>query len=262
MIPVLEQSGMKLSPPPSSMSSAGEEDDEMMSVDGDSSSTSNPTSLKPAPAPAMLQHDDSLSFSCPEYLLSQRIKAEPAEEDDEDAELALSVAERLTQSCFSQLRVERVKREELMSDADDEDEDEELRSLAWLQDNNLLKNLQADCVSPVPDEHKENTLGLNGSTHPPHIPYNPFKHVSSKPPYSFSCLIFMAIENCPDKRLPVKEIYNWILTNFPYFQNAASGWKNSVRHNLSLNKCFKKVEKEKGSVSIGSFAKRIRALFH
>lgn len=60
----------------------------------------------------------------------------------------------------------------------------------------------------------------------------------------------MAIEDSPAKRLPVKDIYNWILEHFPYFANAPTGWKNSVRHNLSLNKCFKKVDKER-SQSIG-----------
>lgn len=79
--------------------------------------------------------------------------------------------------------------------------------------------------------------------HPHNIPYDPLKHTNSKPPYSFSCLIFMAIEDSEQKALPVKEIYTWILEHFPYFKNAPTGWKNSVRHNLSLNKCFEKVEK-------------------
>lgn len=59
----------------------------------------------------------------------------------------------------------------------------------------------------------------------------------------FSSLIFMAIEGSNEKALPVKEIYAWIMQHFPYFKTAPAGWKNSVRHNLSLNKSFVKVEK-------------------
>ncbi|KAH8028178.1 hypothetical protein HPB51_014133 [Rhipicephalus microplus] len=81
---------------------------------------------------------------------------------------------------------------------------------------------------------------------PGQVAYNPQVHVTSKPPYSFSCLIFMAIEESAGKALPVKDIYAWILGHFPYFQRAPTGWKNSVRHNLSLNKCFRKVDKDKG----------------
>lgn len=53
----------------------------------------------------------------------------------------------------------------------------------------------------------------------------------------------MAIEGSQEKALPVKEIYAWIVQHFPYFKTAPTGWKNSVRHNLSLNKSFVKVEK-------------------
>lgn len=91
--------------------------------------------------------------------------------------------------------------------------------------------------SPTP------TQTSNQRKHPYHIPYDPLVHIANKPPYSFSCLIFMAIEDSEQKALPVKEIYAWILDHFPYFRNAPTGWKNSVRHNLSLNKCFQKVEK-------------------
>lgn len=61
----------------------------------------------------------------------------------------------------------------------------------------------------------------------------------------------MAIEDSPGKALPVKEIYGWILDHFPFYKIAPIGWKNSVRHNLSLNKCFRKVEKAPVSVVYG-----------
>lgn len=80
-------------------------------------------------------------------------------------------------------------------------------------------------------------------------------HINAKPPYSFSCLIFMAIEDSSNKALPVKDIYAWILDHFPYFRNAPTGWKNSVRHNLSLNKCFRKVEKAPVSFRISLILK-------
>uniref|UniRef100_A0A1A9WFX5 Fork-head domain-containing protein n=1 Tax=Glossina brevipalpis TaxID=37001 RepID=A0A1A9WFX5_9MUSC len=79
--------------------------------------------------------------------------------------------------------------------------------------------------------------------HPTNVPYDPLVHTHNKPPYSFSSLIFMAIEGSQEKALPVKEIYAWIVQHFPYFKTAPTGWKNSVRHNLSLNKSFVKVEK-------------------
>ncbi|XP_006839646.1 PREDICTED: forkhead box protein N3 isoform X2 [Chrysochloris asiatica] len=129
-------------------------------------------------------------------------------------------------------------------------EDEELTNLNWLHENkNLLKSFGESVlrsVSPVQD------LDDDTPPSPAHsdMPYDARQNPNCKPPYSFSCLIFMAIEDSPTKRLPVKEIYNWILEHFPYFANAPTGWKNSVRHNLSLNKCFKKVDKER-SQSIG-----------
>lgn len=96
--------------------------------------------------------------------------------------------------------------------------------------------------SPTP--YQNYTNGTNQrNKHPHNVPYDPLIHTNNKPPYSFSCLIFMAIEDSKQKALPVKEIYAWILDHFPYFKNAPTGWKNSVRHNLSLNKCFQKVEK-------------------
>lgn len=58
-----------------------------------------------------------------------------------------------------------------------------------------------------------------------------------------SCLIAMALTDSKTGCLPVSDIYSFMMENYPYFKTAPDGWKNSVRHNLSLNKCFEKVEK-------------------
>lgn len=57
----------------------------------------------------------------------------------------------------------------------------------------------------------------------------------------YSCLIAMSLQKSKTGALPVSDIYSFMMENFPYFKTAPDGWKNSVRHNLSLNKCFEKV---------------------
>lgn len=59
-----------------------------------------------------------------------------------------------------------------------------------------------------------------------------------KPTYSYIGLIGMAILSSTEKKMILSDIYQWILDHYPYFRARAPGWKNSIRHNLSLNACF------------------------
>uniref|UniRef100_A0A0K0G1D3 DOMINA protein (inferred by orthology to a D. melanogaster protein) n=1 Tax=Strongyloides venezuelensis TaxID=75913 RepID=A0A0K0G1D3_STRVS len=63
-----------------------------------------------------------------------------------------------------------------------------------------------------------------------------------KPPCSYPCLIAIALHNAVTNRLNVSELYEFIQYYFPFFQRAPEGWKNSVRHNLSTNGWFNKVD--------------------
>ncbi|XP_076257658.1 forkhead box, sub-group O isoform X7 [Rhynchophorus ferrugineus] len=66
---------------------------------------------------------------------------------------------------------------------------------------------------------------------------------------SYADLITQAITTSPDKRLTLSQIYEWMVQNVPYFKdkgdsNSSAGWKNSIRHNLSLHNRFMRVQNE------------------
>lgn len=59
---------------------------------------------------------------------------------------------------------------------------------------------------------------------------------------TYASLIAMAIHASPEKRLMLNEIYNFIQEHRTLVPTATcQNWKNSVRHNLSLRKCFRKI---------------------
>jgi hypothetical protein len=76
---------------------------------------------------------------------------------------------------------------------------------------------------------------------------------NDKPPFSYIALIVMAIQSVPNKKMTLNEIYQYLQLNFPFFQNEYQGWKNSVRHNLSLNECFLKLPKAMGKPGKGHY---------
>ena len=62
-----------------------------------------------------------------------------------------------------------------------------------------------------------------------------------KPPYSYAHMIAQAIFSNEEEKLTLANIYSFIADKYAFYRFSNSGWQNSIRHNLSLNKAFQKV---------------------
>ncbi|XP_016942113.2 uncharacterized protein fd3F isoform X1 [Drosophila suzukii] len=87
-----------------------------------------------------------------------------------------------------------------------------------------------------------------------------------KPPFTYTELIEYALEDKGE--LTVSGIYQWISDRFPYYKSNDDRWKNSVRHNLSINPHFRKgVKAPQGAghlwaISSGDSAENVLAWEH
>ncbi|XP_046683299.1 forkhead box protein P1-like isoform X2 [Homalodisca vitripennis] len=111
---------------------------------------------------------------------------------------------------------------------------------------NVLRPTAPSLVSPSKRRiYEKSALSLSGE-----IQRNRefYKNADVRPPFTYASLIRQSIIESPDKQLTLNEIYNWFQNTFCYFRRNAATWKNAVRHNLSLHKCFMRVENVKGAV--------------
>ncbi len=86
-------------------------------------------------------------------------------------------------------------------------------------------------------------------THPRRRGTAPRRAEYSKPLKSYVMLINEAIKSTPERRMILADIYDYFLAHYPYFRTTKTGWKNSIRHNLSLSSDFVKVPRD---VALGS----------
>ncbi|CAL8108851.1 unnamed protein product [Orchesella dallaii] len=131
-----------------------------------------------------------------------------------------------------------------------------LRSNTWPcqrpEDNNNCspgssgEQHQGQLLSSPPDQTStEHLMGSSGLL----LPKKSSSRRNAWGNLSYADLITQAISSSPEKRLTLSQIYDWMVTNVPYFKdkgdsNSSAGWKNSIRHNLSLHNKFIRVQNE------------------
>ncbi|NP_001158438.1 forkhead box J1 [Saccoglossus kowalevskii] len=160
--------------------------------------------------------------------------------------------------------------------------DDSLTSLNWLQNLSIMKLQPTPPSSPTPVTftHSTKTVTIMPSMLTHKIKLEPTSYEENKlvervsqqvpteaekidfktnpyvkPPYSYATLICMAMKETKKNKITLSAIYKWIQDNFMYYKVAEPSWQNSIRHNLSLNKCFTKVPRRKDEPGKGGFWK-------
>lgn len=128
--------------------------------------------------------------------------------------------------------------------------DDSLTNIQWLGKMSTCA-LEPNSTKQLSSKENQNPLPQTFQAHNTHTSAEaPQQPISERPPYSYMAMIQFAINSRKNRRMTLKEIYMWIEDNFPYYRDVAKpGWKNSIRHNLSLHDMFIRETSPDGKLS-------------
>ncbi|KAI0269194.1 hypothetical protein BC834DRAFT_616928 [Gloeopeniophorella convolvens] len=88
---------------------------------------------------------------------------------------------------------------------------------------------------------------------PPPPPRPAPEDMPPKPPLTYAQLCYRAIKSLGGKAT-LQDIISWMMDNFDWYRfNEKTGWEKSVRHNLSSNRAFRKMERSAGERGKGFY---------
>lgn len=139
---------------------------------------------------------------------------------------------------------------------------EEGRTRQHLRGTSDMKEEKAGCdLVNITEESSRETIGqemaatmadesiLTDPAHPldntssSDTPSSEDTQLFSQPSLSYIALIAKVLLSSPSQKLNLASIYRAMEEQFPHLRSRGPGWRNSVRHNLSVNDCFVKVSR-------------------
>ncbi|XP_028306095.1 forkhead box protein M1 isoform X2 [Gouania willdenowi] len=110
--------------------------------------------------------------------------------------------------------------------------DDSITSMQWTDKMSQSESSENTKENQEPKSHASQAPGF-------HANKAPAPPQAERPPYSYMAMIQFAINSSASRRMTLKDIYMWIEDHFLYYRDVAKpGWKNSIRHNLSLHHMF------------------------